>query len=379
MVQKKKHRLICYALCAAMLTSFWSLGLTFAGETDDLKDQLDQVNANKTQVQNQLDEGKKEAKKLNQEISDLEAQINATQKEINNIQGDISETKKSIAATEKNLKEIQEQMTIQNSNMNDRLVAMYENDDMSMLEVLLGSASISEFLTNLDLMQRIYESDMELLKSMQETHDKVEKQKKELETMKAKLVAQQQQQAAKQDSLEADQNVVEAKKSEVDKNNAALTAQVDAFNKEAAALSSQIRALQGDGVYSGGALSWPVPGVTRTTSEFGYRIHPILNTKKLHTGLDIGAPKNSTVCAAADGNVIMAGWNNSYGNVVMIDHGSGMVTVYAHNTSLLVSNGQAVTRGQAIAKSGTTGMSTGPHVHFEVRIDGKYQNPRDYL
>lgn len=376
MVQHKKHRVICYTLTFVLLSSIWSLGFSFAGNEQD---RLNEVNQQKNQTQSQLNEGKKEAKKLNNEIADLEKQINAAEKEIKNIQGDIGKTKSSIATAEKNLTKVKEEMVEQNDNMNERLVAMYKNDDASIIEVLLGSADINEFLTNLDMVQKIYDSDVELLKTMQANHDKIEKQKKELEAMKAKLVAQQEAQKVKQQSLESSQDTVEGKKADVEKNNAALAAQVDAFNKEAAALEAQIRALQGNETYSGGALGWPVPGVTRTTSEFGYRVHPILKTKKLHTGLDIGAPKNSTVVAAADGTVIMAGWNNSYGNVVMIDHGSGIVTVYAHNTSLLVSKGQKVTRGQSISKSGTTGMSTGPHVHFEVRVNGAYQNPRNYL
>ena len=126
-------------------------------------------------------------------------------------------------------------------------------------------------------------------------------------------------------------------------------------------------------------MAWSTPSVKRVTSEYGYRIHPILGYKKLHTGMDIGAPTGTTVVAANDGTVIMSGWNNSYGYVIMIDHGGGIVTVYAHNSKLLVSKGQKVTRGQSIAKSGSTGMSTGPHVHFEVRENGAYKNPRNYL
>lgn len=376
MIKHSKGRLICYSLTFVLFASIWSMGLSFAGNEQD---RLDSINSQKNDVQGQLEQGKKEAKKLNSEIAELEQQINAAETQIANIQGSIGKTKSSIAVAEKNLKAVQEQMLEQNGNMNDRLVAMYKNDDMSMLEVLLGSSNISEFLTNLDLMQRIFENDKQILQTMQEQHDKIDKQKKQLEAMRQKLQQQQQDQASKQSALEASQETVEGKKGEVEKNNAALSAQIDAFNKEAAALEAQIRAMQGNGVYSGGKLGWPVPGITRVTSEFGYRIHPILNTKKLHTGMDIGAPKNSTVVAAADGTVIMAGWNNSYGNVVMIDHGSGMVTVYAHNTSLLVSKGDTVKRGQAIAKSGTTGMSTGPHVHFEVRINGENKNPRNYL
>lgn len=372
----RKSRILCCVLCAATLFSLWSLGLSFAGNEQD---RLNKVNKDKNAVQQQLNAGKKEAKKLNNEIAELEKKINAAESEIKDIQSDISKTQSNIAETERNMARVKEEMVEQNDNMNARLVAMYKNDDTNVLEVLLGSADISEFLTNLDMVQRIYDSDVDLLEAMQANYDKIEQQKKELESMQQQLESQQQQQKERQDALESDQDAVQNKKAAVEKNNAALEEQIDAFNKEAAALEAQIRALQGNGTYSGGALGWPVPGISRVTSEFGSRLHPVLKVQKMHTGMDIGAPRNSTVVAAADGKVIMATYNGSYGNVVMIDHGSGIVTVYAHNTTLLVSKGQSVTRGQTIAKSGDTGRVTGPHVHFEVRVNGVYKNPRSYL
>ncbi|HVI41383.1 MAG TPA: M23 family metallopeptidase, partial [Anaerovoracaceae bacterium] len=118
---------------------------------------------------------------------------------------------------------------------------------------------------------------------------------------------------------------------------------------------------------------------TRVTSEFGMRYHPILKVNKMHTGIDIGAASGTKVLAANSGTVIKAGWNNSYGNVVMIDHGGGIVTLYAHNSKLLVSTGDVVAKGQNISLVGSTGNSTGPHIHFEVRVNGEYKNPRDWL
>ena len=159
----------------------------------------------------------------------------------------------------------------------------------------------------------------------------------------------------------------------------ALEEQLDALNAEANALVAEILKLQGNDAYIGGEFMWPAPGISRTTSEYGYRIHPIFKKKKLHTGLDIGCPTNTTVVASNAGTVIKAGWNNSYGYMVMIDHGGGIVTLYAHNSSLLVKTGDVVAKGQAVAKSGSTGNSTGPHLHFEVRVNGQYVNPRDYV
>ncbi len=126
-------------------------------------------------------------------------------------------------------------------------------------------------------------------------------------------------------------------------------------------------------------MTWPAPGNGRVSSPFGYRIHPIFHTKKLHTGIDIPASTGSSIVAASSGTVIHSGWLGGYGNVVMIDHGGGIVTLYAHNSSLTVSKGQSVSRGSLIAKAGSTGNSTGPHLHFEVRQNGKYIDPLPWV
>ncbi|MEA4986734.1 MAG: peptidoglycan DD-metalloendopeptidase family protein [Anaerovorax sp.] len=373
----RKSRIIAYTLTAVMVCSIWSLSLGYA-ITDNEK--LDNVNNQISQTQKQLNEGKKKVNALNSEIMDLEKKINATEAEIANLQGDIGKTKQTISDTQNTLNQLKSQMDEQNTNMNSRLRAMYKNGDVDILGILLGSTDISEFMTNMDMVQKIYDNDVQVLETMQQRYEKIDLQKKQLEALNQQLASQQTVAEDKQDTLEANRGTVASKKAEVLKDNKALAEQIDALNAEADALVAKIRALQDDSaVYSGGALAWPVPGKTRITSPFGYRTHPILKKKKLHTGIDISAGTGSKVVASADGKVIMSGWNNSYGNVVMIDHGSGIVTVYAHNSKLLVSTGTPVVRGQQIASSGSTGMSTGPHVHFEVRVNGAYKNPKDYL
>lgn len=126
-------------------------------------------------------------------------------------------------------------------------------------------------------------------------------------------------------------------------------------------------------------MRWTVPGKSKISSPFGMRQHPVLGYQKMHTGIDIPAPVGTTIIAANAGNVIKAGWNNSYGNMLMIDHGGGIVTLYAHNSALLVGAGAQVSAGQAIARAGSTGVSTGPHLHFEVRVNGNYKNPLGWV
>ena len=126
-------------------------------------------------------------------------------------------------------------------------------------------------------------------------------------------------------------------------------------------------------------MIWPSAASRRITSPFGNRLHPILKIYKFHSGIDIGASYGTNILAANSGTVIKAGYNSSYGYMVMIDHGGGIVTLYAHSSKLLVSTGDVVARGQVIALIGSTGRSTGPHLHFEVRVNGAYQNPLNYV
>ena len=147
-------------------------------------------------------------------------------------------------------------------------------------------------------------------------------------------------------------------------------------------LEAMIRKMQGgdDSEALGtGVYTWPTPGYTNITSAYGMRFHPILKTRKMHTGVDIGAPMSATIVAADSGKVIHAGWMGGYGQVLVVDHGNGISTLYAHQSAFLVSNGQTVNRGDPIGKVGSTGWSTGPHLHFEVRINGSYTDPMPYI
>ena len=155
----------------------------------------------------------------------------------------------------------------------------------------------------------------------------------------------------------------------------------ESLRREIQSLTSQSSSNSGTSaaVYSGGALSWPAPSTTYVTSPYGWRFHPIQKRNKLHTGIDIGAGYGASVIAAEGGTVLRAGWNGGYGQYIVIDHGNGLSTLYAHNSTLLVSAGQVVTRGQKIALVGSTGNSTGPHLHFEVLLYGQTQDPMSYF
>jgi len=369
-------RIISNVLVFILVISFGTLGITFAGnEKAKLNDVQKQINGTK----NQLNQGKKEENNLLNQIKVLEGQMVAAQKEIDSLKGSIDHAQGKINEAIVNLNELEAQINEQDEQLNARLRAMYINGNVGFLDVLLGSGSIGNFMTNMDRVQLIYESDKEVIETLEQQHKQLEAQRQYLQKLKDDLVAKKNMETVKKEALKQNQAQVATKKAEVSKNNKELAATLDALNKEANRITAEILKLQGKGEYTGGALGWPVPGVTKITSQFGNRIHPILKYKKFHTGIDIGAPSGTTIVAANAGTVIKSGWNDSYGYMVMIDHGGGIVTLYAHNSSLLVSTGNKVTKGQSIAKSGSTGMSTGPHLHFEVRVNGEYKDPMGYL
>ena len=158
----------------------------------------------------------------------------------------------------------------------------------------------------------------------------------------------------------------------------ALEKQEDSLIADSNAIEKQIVSLQSNGKYTGGSMGWPVPGYTKF-SKYGMRMHPILKKKKLHTGIDIGCKTGDKIVASNDGTVIFSGVKGGYGNAVIIDHGGKISTLYGHNSKLLVKVGDKVKKGEQIAKAGSTGLSTGPHCHFEVRVNGKPVDPAPYL
>jgi len=367
------------ALLMLFSTAFMSMTPSFADELDDAKSNLKKKQSEIKSTQDALKQGKAQSSALASEIKSLENKIYASEVEINDLEIEINDLKAQIVEKKEELDAKLAEVDDQNNSLNLRLRTMYKNGEVGTLSVLLGSSSISDFLTNIEMVKRIYDSDARLLSRLEEQYDEIEAVKDDLVKMKNELMIQQDEVEAKRAALAADKESVKAKKAEVDADNKELEAQVDAMNKEANALTARILALQSTRDYIGGSMQWPASASRYISSPFGNRLHPILKVYKLHTGIDIAAAAGTDIVAANAGTVITAGWNNSYGYYIMIDHGGGIVTLYAHSSKLLVSKDDVVARGQVIAKVGSTGMSTGPHLHFEVRVNGVYKNPLNYV
>lgn len=347
----KKKSLICF-LIFAMVCCLGTYSLAYADNKEDKQQELNQINEEKKDVKEDMEALTSSIKEQQAEVDKLERSIDQKQDEIDVAQADIEQT----------IKDIEKQQ----EGLNQRLRNMYKNGSVGYLDVLLGSNSVSEFLTNLELIQRIYKGDEATLRTLERQHEELEQKRAALKTEKEALNQQKAEAEEKQTALQQDKDALQAK--------------LDELNAQAEAISDEIAALQNpEKVYTGGQFMWPTTA-TYITSPFGFRIHPVTGVYTGHTGVDIGCSYGSPVYAAADGTVILASTSyGGYGVAVVIDHGSGISTLYGHNDHLKVSVGQQVKRGQVIAASGSSGVSTGPHLHFEVRINGQYVDPMQYF
>ncbi|AOT71722.1 murein hydrolase activator EnvC family protein [Geosporobacter ferrireducens] len=373
----KGNRIFLFLFTFVLILTF-SLRV-FAMDVTNEQKRLEQLNKQLKNQQTKLVQNKNQEKNLNTQIKVLDEKIDSTEKEIGQISTDITLTQRKISETKTELQLAEASIDDKKDVLNARLRVMYKNGNVGYAEVLLDSANIVELFSKLDMVQKIFNHDVDLLKYMKQQRDAVEIKKKTLETQQSKMVAMAKNMEVKQRDLEQSRGEISRAKAKLQQDNKQLEEQIDALNKEANQLIATIKKKQSKGEYVGGQMAWPAPGYTRVTSPFGNRIHPILKTKKMHTGIDIGIPSGKNVVAALDGTVIHADWLGGYGKTVMIDHGGGIVTLYAHNSSLLVKENDKVKRGDTISKAGSTGMSTGPHLHFEVRKNGEYVDPLPWV
>lgn len=344
-------------------------------QQQDLQDQIQQSNEELEEVQSQLSENLQQIEKLDERIRESENQIEQLDEQVKALQEEIASIQSQLDVAEANYEK-------QKDIMEKRLVAIYEAGDTKYLDVLLKSSNISEFLSNYYLITEIASVDKDLL-------DEVESEKKEIELAKQKLEKNQQSLATALQTQTKTATVLQNTKalrenyiSRLSDEEKAKQAQIDEMTQQYEAVNNQILELAKQGLdtaYIGGVLAWPVPGYTKITSNYGMRVHPITGQYKLHTGVDISAPIGANFVAANDGIVTKAEYNTAYGNMVIIDHGGGISTLYAHGSEILVTVGQTVKKNEAILKVGSTGYSTGPHAHFEVRINGVVTDPIPYI
>ena len=397
-----------------------------------LENQLNELNNNIsdtktyiTQVDGWISDVTLQIYNLNQDINAKQAEIDAKQGEIDLTLAAIEAVNANIAQTKVDLADAQQTEADQYASMKLRIQYMYENGDESFLDILFSSDSMVDFLNNAEYISEISQYDRQKLTEYGETKQRVNALLADLETQNIELVAQDELYESQLTELQAQKAVLDANKEAQEVLQATYNELYDSKNRElsnleseqsnteelkrlaeqevedqkklvedaraqyAAWLAEQARLNQDADAAVAAKLAeinvtgftWPAPGYNRSTSQFGMRMHPILGYEKLHDGTDIsGAGINGTpIVAAYGGTVILAQSYWGYGNCVKIDHGGGVVTLYAHASAILVSVGQQVNAGDTIALVGSTGNSTGPHLHFSLIIKGEFVNPLDYV
>lgn len=358
-------------------------------EPEEEEKTLDDLQLEKSQLENVIDESnnqiliiENDLSSLVFEIAEINQKICDKQLEVETLEAQEVEMLAYIEKAERELEISNSRYEKQKELLEKRLIAMYEMGQNSYLEILLNSKNITDFFSNYYLISEISKADEELLQTVDAEKKYNKALKESLETKKAVLTASRETREKNAISLTNMSVIKNNKIAQLSEEELSLQQQIEEYQNQITEIEKEIRVLAIANVsekYVGGTMAWPTPGYTRITSQFGMRTHPITGVYKLHTGVDIGAPYGSNFIAANDGLVTYAGYNAAYGNMVIIDHGGGITTLYAHGSEILVNVGDMVYQGTPVLKVGSTGYSTGPHAHFEVRIGGDYVQPLDYI
>lgn len=381
----------------ALITSSLILGSPSSGQAknDDLI----------RQKEAEIKELEKKHKESEENIKSIRAEITRLKNQEKTLQSEIAQLDLEIATTDAKIKKQEEEIAITNALayqasleleaaeervlereelLKTRVRAMYESGGkVDYLEVLLGSSSFGEFVERLDFLALLVQQDNKIIEDFVQAKIEVEEKKEEIEAYLVQLEAQLDKLTAMIAEFEQQQKDKEVRIAKIAADRENLAEQEALEFAEATNLANQKAAAQKEleDLKWDGEFAWPVPDSKRITSYFGNRKDPFTGKTKGHNGMDIGAPQGTTIVAAASGVVLVAEYLNGYGNTVIIEHGNGMRTLYGHirNGGTVVSAGDRVERKQKIAEVGSTGRSTGPHLHFEVHKNGQLQDPLDYL
>ena len=364
-------------------------------EIKDAQDQKKKLQSGLTDVKSVINSLEKSKSDLSAYVSQLDTNLSAVQAKITELTEMITQKETEITQTKAELAEALAREEAQYEAMKGRIKSMYERGDNFYLEAVLTARSFGDMLNRADYVERLSASDKRILEEFQATREYVEvckaqleseqelleEAKKDVEAEQASLQSLISQKEAEITSYEADISNREQLVKEYEAEIAAQNAEIKELESIAKTLQKQLEQANGGQKkkYDGGMFAWPAPSYTRISDDYGYRIHPILKTQQFHNGVDMAAPGGSPILAAYNGTVVAAAYSSTMGNYVMIDHGDNLYTIYMHASALYVSQGAEVVKGQKIAAVGTTGRSTGNHLHFSVRLNGSYVSPWNYL
>lgn len=392
MPRKQKTRFFKVFLCVITVCAILFTPLVYPAyavtkeDIDKSQDNYDKVNEELKHAKQKLEEAIKNQKSAIEQLELINKQTDLLQAKIAEANNLISSYQAEIESTEKILSEKTKSADKKYENIKNRLRAIRENGRVGYLEIIFGSKSLSDLITSLERANDILSYEQKLLRELEVQKSEIASLIKGLEEKKEAVQNTTKELQIDMQNLEKTRGdaVALVNKMTKDKDDAKALSEYYArleeeAEKEYLSFITEYQKKTGT-TYVGGSFGWPVDQkYKRISSPYGYRNHPISGEYKLHGGIDIPVNKGDNVYAANTGTVIIAGYNQSYGYYVSIDHGGGIVTLYAHNSKLLVSANQKVKKGDVIALAGSTGSSTAPHVHFEYRVNGTLKNPIDFI
>ncbi|PSB12034.1 peptidase M23 [filamentous cyanobacterium CCP2] len=351
---------------------------------EELQQQQQQLDRQRSEIQQERDRVQNLEQSAQERLGGLQTNIQATSEQI-------AENEKKLQAANEQLKAFQQELTKAEAVYRDkqfatvaRLRYLQRQKTSRGWALLLQSANLNEFLDRRYQLRLVYQADRAILAELRQDAEALEQQRREVESQKNRVALITQQLQAQQASYQAQADTQQDLIKRLQNDNRALQAAEEQLAKDSQDITALIQSRLAEQAKLGrsaplgtGLMGIPSDGVL--TSVFGNRVHPILGYTRFHSGIDFGADYGRPIWAAHIGVVIFAGWYGGYGQAVIVDHGGGVTTLYAHASELYVDEGQTVQKGQPIAAIGSTGLSTGPHLHFEVRVNGEPTDPMNYL
>lgn len=386
----RKSKLLTILMITTLLVNSVVFSVSVnATSVNDLKNKQNEVNTKAKTAKEALLETQAAKNQILSEVIELDVELEDVNAEYYEASDALEKTEVLLSQAEDELAAATEKKAKQLEALKGRVRFMYENGRLGYIKILFKSASFSEFLNSIEYINRIVEYDNSIVEQLQATENVIAAKVEIIDTKKKETVILTEQLKTKKNALEekvATKEALVAQYEDDEQKYAQQMAdlektskQIENLIKDAQAKEAAERIKNASVATFSGTMQWPVPSSFRVTSQYGNRIHPISGKKEFHSGIDIGASYGNNVTAAAKGTVIYSGYNGGYGKCVIIEHGSGLSTLYGHNSKLVVSAGDYVEKGQVIAKIGSTGYSTGNHCHFEVRKNGSPVSPKNYL